>query len=188
MCVFIEALKSLDATLKSQIHIYFLGKIVPLQSSNLRHLNSQEYIQQELGIELKFSILADLYSQEAIQFVSQLDNPIVCLTSSQENFPNSALEMGQLPVRLIVSDTGGFGETLELINRSVGVYWFKPKDSKSLSRIIDKAINTYIAKPEIPDKSSLDKINEELKFRKIKYIEELFVKSFPKLIMSQKSL
>lgn len=181
LCIFIDALKALEPTIKSQLHIYFLGKIVPLQSTNLRHLNSQEYIQQELGQEdFKFDIISELYSKDAIQFVSELDNPIVCLASSQENFPNSALEMGQLSIRLIVSDTGGFRETLDLINRSAAVYWFKPKNSKSLTQVINKVIDTNIEYPEIPDKRSLLAINEELIVRKVKYIEDLFVNSSPK--------
>lgn len=108
ICEFLEAIKSLDSSCQERIDIILLGKIVQLQSVRLKHFNSQEYIDKELKGQFKYTIFSDFSSKEAIQFVSELHYPIVCLTSPQDNFPNSALEMGQLPVSLIVSDTGGF--------------------------------------------------------------------------------
>ncbi|MBD1837186.1 glycosyltransferase [Coleofasciculus sp. FACHB-501] len=172
LCVFIEAIKLLDSQLKNNIHVIFLGKVVPLQSSQLNHLNSQQYIEQELKNEVFFNIYQNFSSKEAIQFVNELKSSIVCLTSNQENFPNSALEMGQLPVSLIVSDTGGFRETLQLINRSSGVYWFKPRDPNSLFNTITTALSNYPEKALVPDRESLEAVNKDLLIRKINYIEK----------------
>lgn len=174
ICVFVEAIKLLNSRLKGYVHIIFVGKVVDLNSFEVKHINSQQYIEQEFSNEISYSIISDFYSKEAIQFVSELEQPIVCLTSHQENFPNSALEMGQLPVSLVVSDTGGFRETLELINRSSGVYWFKPKDSHSLCDMLSKALSAYPEKTQAPDRKTIEQVNQTLLAQKTKYIEQAF--------------
>jgi O-antigen biosynthesis protein len=171
LCVFIEAIKLLPRDLKSQIQIAFLGKVVPLQSSKLKPLDSKQYIAREIDRELAYVIFSNFNSEEAIQFVSKLNHPIVCLTSHQENFPNTALEMGQLPVSLVVSDTGGFRETLGLINRSSCVRWFTPRDPRSLCQVLEQAITAYPETPEISDKSFIDQINKSLLVKRLEYFE-----------------
>lgn len=175
LCTFVEAIKQLEPALRSRLSITFLGKIVPLYSSELRHLDSQQYLEQELGNLVPFRIVSNLSSKEAIALVKNLDNPIVCLTSPQENFPNSALEMGQLPVRLVVADTGGFHETLKLVNRSSALYWFKPKDCYSLAETLRQvltAANTIV--PEVVGEAALLQINRELLVQKTNWINQAF--------------
>ncbi len=40
LCTFVEAIKLLDQDLQAQIKITFMGKVVPLYSAELKHLNS----------------------------------------------------------------------------------------------------------------------------------------------------
>lgn len=174
LCTFIEAVKSLSAEARNQIRVYFVGKVVPLYSEPLKHLNSQQYIEQELAAQIPYEISPNFYSREALEFITGLGNPIVCLTSPQENFPNSALETGQLPVSLVVSDTGGFRETLKLIERSSGLYWFTPKDARSLSEQLAKALANYPETPTIPNGSAIAQVNRDLMDRKLQFIEQAF--------------
>ena len=168
---FIQAIQSLDAELAQKIHIVFCGKIVNLYTEALRHLNSQEYIDRELGEWCNYSIMNGLFSQQAVKLVSELPNAIVCLTSPEENFPNSSLEMGQLPISLIASATGGFQETLGLIERTDCVRWFQPKNSHSLAKAIAQAITAYPEKTMIPDREFLQNVNQRLLEKRIEYME-----------------
>ncbi len=177
LCTFTEAISLLQPELKHQIKIIFVGKIVPLHSAGINHLNSQQYIEQQLGSEVDYDITSNLYSQQAIQYISGLDRPIVCLTSPEENFPNTALEMGQLPVTLVVSDTGGFRETLQLVQRTAGVYWFTPKDADALAAKIAEAIASYPQIPTVADRNALNEVNQNLLAQKIDYIEKAFEQS-----------
>ena len=177
LCTFMEAISLLQPELKHQIKIIFIGKIVPLHSAGINHLNSQQYIEQQLGSEVDYEITSNLYSQQAIQYISGLDHPIVCLTSPEENFPNTALEMGQLPVTLVVSDTGGFRETLQLVQRTSGVYWFTPKDADSLAAKLSEAMANYPQTPTVADRNALNEVNENLLAQKIDYIEKAFEQS-----------
>lgn len=162
LVTFLEALQLLETDARNKVQIIFLGKTVQLQAENIKHLDSQQYIQQQLGDDYDYHIVTDLFSREAIQLVNQLNHPIVCLTSLQENFPNSALEMGQLPVSLVVSDTGGFRETLNLIERSDGVHWFQPGDGRSLAHSLEQAISAYPENPSTPKKDFLQQVNQRL--------------------------
>ena len=141
LCTFLEALHVLPPTLRRTLHVLFLGKILPLYSASLAHMDSRQYIEREIPTDVSYSILSDLYSAEALHYVHEQRCPVVCLASPQENFPNTALEMGQLPVKLVVSDTGGFRETLELVKRSAGLYWFDPRTPRrSLTRSTEPSL------------------------------------------------
>ncbi|MDJ1170565.1 glycosyltransferase family 4 protein [Roseofilum sp. BLCC_M154] len=172
LLTFVEAIKILEPSLRSSIHILFLGKIVPLEAQSSHSLDSQQYIEQHLGDHWDYTLLSDLFSQEAIALVQELAPAIVCLTSPQENFPNSALEMGQLPVSLIVSDTGGFREPLNLIDRSDGIRWFNPGNSSSLASQITHAIAAYPERPSPPSQKFLADINQSLFNHKLEYIKQ----------------
>lgn len=174
LCTFISAVKFLPKKWQEKINLIFMGKIVPLYSAELKHLNSEQYIQQELDDNINYEIISNFYSQQAIEYIRELNHAIVCLTSPQENFPNTALEMGQLPVSLVVSDTGGFRETLQLVQRSEGLYWFKPKDADSLAEKIEEALTDYPQTPKVADKNTLENINQQLLQEKIAYIEKAF--------------
>lgn len=176
LCTFLEAIKLLHNNLSKKIHIIFVGKVVQLYSADLKHFNSQQHIEQELGSEFLYSIYPDFFSKEAIEFITKLQHSIVCLTSPQENFPNSALEMGQLPVSLVVSDTGGFRETLKLLNRSSGVHWFHPGNSQSLSKVIAQAVSAYPENPQTPDRAFVDQVNQNLFIQRIKHINQAISK------------
>ena len=180
LCTFLEAIKLLELIVAEKIQIIFLGKIIPLQSSQLQHLDSQQYIEQELNSHLTYNLLPNLSSQEAIKFISELDCPIVCLTSLQENFPNTALEMGQLPVSLIVSDTGGFRETLNLIERSDCVRHFQPGNPHSLAQNITQAINAYPEQPSTPEHDFLEQVNQRLLNQRLEYMSQAFLDAAPK--------
>ena len=177
LCTFVEALQSLGPEVCQGLHVLFVGKVVPLYSAPLRHLDSRQYLEGALGREVTFSIVADLYSEEALRYVGGLKNPVVCLTSPQENFPNSALEMGQLAVNLVVSDTGGFRETLELVQRAAGVYWFEPKNPRALAGAIARAIADGLEEPQVMDRQEVRRLNEALLTRKLQHIHEAFARA-----------
>jgi glycosyltransferase involved in cell wall biosynthesis len=178
LLTFIEAVQQLEAKISQQIYIIFLGKIVPLHAAKLQPQDSQQYIQQELGNKFDYTILSDLFSQEAIALVHELAPAIVCLTSPQENFPNSSLEMGQLPVSLVVSNTGGFRETLNLIDRSDGVRWFEPGNSQSLACQIASAIGAYPETPSVPLRAFLEQLNQGLFNQRLEQMHRVFVQTF----------
>ncbi len=180
LLTFLEALQLLESSVIEKIHIIFLGKNVELQTEGLQGLDSQQYIRQKLGDNYHYSIVTDLFSQEAIQLVNQLRGAIACLTSSQENFPNTALEMGQLPVSLVVSDTGGFRETLNLIGRTAGVHWFIPGDVRSLAQAVVHAISAHPEKIGVLMKEWLHHVNQRLLNQRLEYMEQ----AFPKMTVS----
>lgn len=174
LITFIEAIQLLATDIAQKIKIIFVGKSVQLQVEKLKHLDSKQYIQQQLENNYSYSIISDLYSREAIQFIGQLNHPIVCLTSHQENFPNAALEMGQLPVSLVVSDTGGFREALNLIERKQGIHWFTPGNANSLMQSLKIAISTNSEIPSVPNKDFIYKSNQMLLYRRLKYLRLVF--------------
>ncbi|WP_242056582.1 MULTISPECIES: glycosyltransferase family 4 protein [unclassified Nostoc] len=169
---FLKAIELLDSKLLKKVHIIFLGKNIELQVEGLEGLDSQQYLQQKLGSKYSYSVVTDLFSQEAIQLVSLLRSAIVCLTSSQENFPNTALEMGQLRVSLIVSDTGGFRETLSLIERTSGVRWFLPQDVRSLLQAMIQAISAHPQQVDIPTREFLCSVNQCLLNQRLEYMNK----------------
>lgn len=171
LCTFVEALNRIDVTLQESIQVIFMGKVIPLQSFTLYSMNSSSYIKRALSKIIQYSILSDLSSSEAINFIAALNSPIVCLTSHQENFPNTSLEMGQLPVRLVVSDIGGFRETLTLINRSDEVYWFESANSSSLAQEIKEAVTSQTKEISIPKREEILSLNSKLLHKRLEYIE-----------------
>jgi thioesterase domain-containing protein/ectoine hydroxylase-related dioxygenase (phytanoyl-CoA dioxygenase family)/glycosyltransferase involved in cell wall biosynthesis len=180
LCTFLEAIKLLNPTIAPQIHLTFIGKIIPLQSSHLEHPNSQQYLDRELGNAFSYTLLSDLSSQEAIKAIADLPHPIVCLISLQENFPNTALEMGQLPVSLVVSDTGGFRETLGLIERSDAVHWFQPGNADALAQALTQAIHAYPENPAILEQTEIDSINHHLLNQRLEFMSQAFLEAAPK--------
>lgn len=174
LLTFLEALKLLKPDGIKKIHVLFLGKSMTLQVEGLKEVDSENYIRQRLGEDYCYRIFTDLFSQEAIQFVNQLRSPIVCLTSYQENFPNTALEMGQLPISLVVSDTGGFRETLNLIGRSEGVHWFTPGEARSLADTIAQAISKHPEQHGAPMREYLHFVNQRLLNQRFQHMKQAF--------------
>jgi O-antigen biosynthesis protein len=174
ICTFVEAIKRLPLQTQAQIQVYFIGRVVEMHRTRFGDLTSDQYITTELQNTVPYQILSDLYSQEAIEFIASLNHAIVCLASHQENFPNTGLEMGQLPFSLVVSDTGGFRETLALVDRTSGVYWFKPADPQSMSEAVSKAIAQHPEVPIVSDRSSLESTNQKLLAQKMSFIDQAF--------------
>jgi glycosyltransferase involved in cell wall biosynthesis len=171
---FVEAIKQLDPITLKKIHITFLGKVVSLFSAELKELNSEQYIQREFEERVSYNIISNFFSKQANEYIKSLDHPIICLTSPQENFPNTALEMGQIPAVLVVSDTGGFRETLQLVRRTSGLYWFRPKDSLSLAEAIEEAIGNHPEEVSVVARDTLEQINSDLLDQKLDHIEKAF--------------
>lgn len=171
---FLEALQLLGNNDIEKIHIIFMGKSVQIQLANSQQLGSQQYIQQKLGSNYSYTVISNLFSQEAIQLVSQLNYPIVCLTSLQENFPNAALEMGQLAVSLVVADTGGFRETLNLIERYDSLHWFIPGDARSLAYSLKQAISAHPEQLSTPSRDFLQLVNQRLLNQRFEYMNLAF--------------
>jgi O-antigen biosynthesis protein len=171
---FVEAIKQLDPITLKKIHITFLGKVVSLFSAELKELNSEQYIQREFEKRVSYNIISNFFSKQANEYIKSLDHPIICLTSPQENFPNTALEMGQIPAVLVVSDTGGFRETLQLVRRTSGLYWFRPKDSLSLAEAIEEAIGNHPEEVSVVARDTLEQINSDLLDQKLDHIEKAF--------------
>ena len=168
---FAKALNYLSEKIQQSIHVFFIGKVVQLENYSLRHLNSKEFLESE-NMKTPYTLIDDFGSKEAINFVNNCVNPIVCLASSQENFPNAGLEMGQLPIKIIASNTGGFKETLQLLKRSDRVYWFEPQNSRSLAETIEKAIQEGTTNIQIPKNSYLKEVNQKILDNKLQEISK----------------
>jgi len=174
ICTFIEAIKRLELQTQNKIQVYFIGKVVEMHRTQFGNLTSDRYIESELQDIVPHQVFSNLYSQEAIQFISRLNHAIVCLASHQENFPNAGLEMGQLPSSLVVSDTGGFHETLALIGRSTGLYWFNPADPQSMSEMLSQAIDNHPEELTVAPRQALETTNQKLLTQKIDFIKQAF--------------
>jgi glycosyltransferase involved in cell wall biosynthesis len=72
----------------------------------------------------------------------------------------------------VVSDTGGFRETLDLIGRSSGLYWFEPKNPRALSEAIAQALEARGKPPKAPTQREIIEINRALLARKLGYIRD----------------
>ncbi|MHC5825022.1 MAG: glycosyltransferase family 2 protein, partial [Nostoc sp.] len=87
---------------------------------------------------------------------------------------------GQLPVSLVVSNTGGFQETLNLIERYDCVHYFHTTNSYSLAQTITEAINAYPEKPLIPQYEFLEQVNQRLLNERLEYMSQAFINAAPK--------
>ena len=171
---FVDAVKSLDKKLYEQIYIIFLGRVVSLSQHQIKNHNSETYLQEHFSGLVTYEIFSDLFSQEAINIVRNLNNPIVCLTSLEENFPNTGLEIGQLNVSLIASDTGGFRETIGLVQRGESLRWFKSGNYYSLKCALENAINSYPEQPLVASPESLVRVNANLLNLRLSTMEAAF--------------
>jgi glycosyltransferase involved in cell wall biosynthesis len=174
LLTFLAALHHLQPAQREQLHIVFLGKSVELNTPDGESLTSCETIERELGQEFTYSLETDRDSDEAIALVRSLAPAIVCLTSPQENLPNTAFEMAQLPVSLVVSDAGGFREPLNLVGRTDGVRWFEPGSVVALARQLGGAISAYPECPTVPKQDNLKKLNAALMQAKLSQMERRF--------------
>lgn len=173
---FIDAVVGLHREGTHPFRITFLGKSIRLFSTGLRRTTSIEYIRRHLGMEIPFQVLSNLSSEQAIAYVrSAAANAIVCLASPSDNFPNAALEMGQLPVPLVVSDTLGFQQTLALVERRKGVNWFEAGCVQSLQQNLLAALHE-IGQAEIPlsGMERLLEVNQNLLATRLGMIEASF--------------
>ena len=175
--VFVDALKKLKQELLSKIYVIFLGKVVSLSQHDIKQYNSQTYLDRSFPGVLSYDIFPDLFSQQALNFVRNLHNPIVCLTSIEENFPNTGLEIGQLGVSLVASATGGFQETIGLVKRQECLRWFKPGNAYSLKSELEDAIASYPEQPLVANVNALVEVNSELLARRFALMTEAFANS-----------
>ncbi len=171
---FIKALQLIAPNIAKKVQVIFLGKNVTLQGQGLKYIDSHRYIENTIGKNWKYSAIDNLFSRDAINFIRDLNSPIVCLTSHQENFPNTALEMGQLPIRLVVADTGGFQETLNLIKRQSGLYWFTPENANTLAKAITQAISKPPEVIDTPKPEFLHDVNKRLLNQRWEYMKQTF--------------
>lgn len=174
---FVEAIKKLTPDTLDQVFILFLGKVVSLSQHDVKQYDSQIYLDKNLSGLVSYEIFPNLFSQEALNIVQNLKNPIVCLTSLEENFPNTGLEIGQLDVSLIASDTGGLRETVGLVQRQDCLRWFKPGNVYSLKKVLEDAITNYPEKPTVASIETLVDINARLLSRRLALMAKAFTKS-----------
>jgi len=171
LLTFVAALHQLSPVQRQRLHLIFLGKSVTLDLPDGRSLTSYEYIEQELGQDFAYTIETDRYSDEAIALIRSLAPAIVCLASPQENLPNTAFEMAQLPVSLVASDTGGFREPLNLVGRTAGVRWFTPGSVEMLARRLGEAMRAHPELPALTKQNDLDALNTALIQAKLERVE-----------------
>jgi hypothetical protein len=171
---FIEAIKGLAASERPNFRVTFLGKNVPLVSFTSDETDSEKLIKVSLSGKVEFAILSNFDRAAAISYVRKASNSVVCLASPCDNFPNAALEMGQLPLRLVVSDTEGFRQTLSLIGRADGLHWFKPHCPDSLAEAIRSALFHRPRVVKCPSAPEIRKINEQLLAHRNKLIQSAF--------------
>lgn len=177
---FVEALIALAGKGITGFSVTFLGKEICLYSSRTGRVSSGEYIRRKLdGQGFPYQILSDLSSQGAIAHVRRSRSAIVCLASPTDNFPNTGLEMAQVPVPLVLSDTIAFRQTQELVGRKEGVFWFKPESAKSLCTQLGRALEGLPAKITVPERKAIQSINDGLAAQRLRLIEETFASAHP---------
>ncbi|MGB0563770.1 MAG: glycosyltransferase, partial [Spirulinaceae cyanobacterium] len=169
--LFVAALQGLSETLRTSIEILFFGKVGGVSSRGGLEMSSWDYVERELSGVVRYQLHSDLFSQEAIAAIASLPNPIVCLTSRAENFPYAALEMGQLPVHLVVADTGGFRETLGLLERTDGVHWFRADSIAALRDTLITSISN-LDPPTLPSRDRLLEVNQTLLHQRLDLMSE----------------
>lgn len=136
-----------------RINLIFFGKSVILHEQCNSPLTSKEYCETNLASNVKWKIHDGLSSEEAIKKIQDIQNKIICLASPEDNFPNTALEAGQIDCPLVVSDNIGHREALKHVERKDGVLWFQPGNCEDLSKQITKAL-AYPKKEWFPKKLS----------------------------------
>ncbi len=177
---FIDAVLQLADGNNSDFLVTFLGKSIPLFSAHLPRTTSIEYISSRLQGIVPFRVLSNYSSDRAIAHVKASRRSIVCLASPSDNFPNAALEMGQIPVPLVVSDTVGFHQTLSLVERTDEVYWFEPSNIISLHAQLKAALTSNMGAPiHVADPHRLEAINRQLLAQRRQLIEASFAFSPP---------
>ncbi|MEC4868825.1 MAG: glycosyltransferase [Jaaginema sp. PMC 1078.18] len=179
LLTFVEAIQSLPPEITSQLQIFFLGKVVPLQSPQLSQMNSQQYIEQELG-HLDIRIESQYSREAAFQFLQTLDSPIICLTSEQENLPHTALEMGQLPLTLVVAKAAGWQEAFLLVQRQEGVYWFEPGSTTALTHTLIQVVRDRPPFPKVAEIATLEAVNTSLLNQRLELMSQAFLDNTPK--------
>jgi len=177
---FLDAICELPESTLSDIKVSFLGKSIQLFSSELGRLTSSNYIAKRLGRIVSYRIHSDLSSFEAIAYVKSSPRAVVCLASHSDNFPNAALEVGQIPVNLVVSDTTGFRQTLALVERQAAISWFQAGSSDSLKIQLQKAIGTPAPdESQVISQGRVLEINADLLRQRLQLIEDSFANIVP---------
>lgn len=173
---FIDAVLELAAIGTGSFCVTFLGKSIPLFSAHLPRTTSHAYIAQRLGGRVPFQVFSDRSSDDAIAYVKESTAAVVCLASPTDNFPNAALEMGQIPIPLVVSDTVGFHQTLSLVNRVDGLFWFEPGSVGSLQRQLHAALLALGDVPfRVASRAQLLQINRDLLCERLQLIDHSFL-------------
>lgn len=178
---FLDALELLPDSRAPRISVTFLGKDVRLYSAATGRVMSREFIEGRMKrIALPFRLVTELGSAEAISFVrARLRTCVVCLASATDNFPNAALEMGQLPVPLVVCDTPGFHDTLGLIGRTEGLHWVEPQSARSLATQLGKALAMAGSSPEAPRREEVEAINRNLSAKRFALVDGTLARPEP---------
>ncbi len=177
---FVEAATALAADGKGSFSLTFLGKDVRLYSAATGRVQSSEYIRQKLsGLGCPLRLLCGYSSGEAIAYVRQSPGCVVCLASPSDNFPNASLEMAQIPVPLVVSDTTGFHQTLELAGRSEGIFWFQPGSARSLREGLTRALAAADTTITVPATAAIEAVNERLAEARVRLVEDAAKTSRP---------
>lgn len=177
---FLDAVIALDADAGPDFRVTFLGKSVRLYSAATGRVESSEFIRQNLaGFAGRVTILTDLSSRDAIAHVRGNPSSIVCLASPTDNFPNSGLEMAQIAVPLVVSDTAGFRHVFELVGRTDGLFWFAAGSAASLRDGLARALTADNSGIKAPDAPSVRALNERLAAERIRLIEDAFAVRHP---------
>ncbi len=177
---FLEAIEALAVEAAATFSVSFVGKDVRLYSPRTGRLGSSEYIRRSLaGLRVPFRFFPEFSSEEAISYVRASPRAVVCLASPSDNFPHAALEMAQVPVPLVVSDTTGFHQTLELTGRREGVFWFQPGSAESLRRSLAEALAAEGGNMVVPTAETIKATNEKLAMSRFDLLEEAFAANQP---------
>jgi glycosyltransferase involved in cell wall biosynthesis len=173
---FIEAVRELAFSREGTFTVTFLGKSIQLFSPHLGRVTSHAYINSRLKGVVRFQVLSDRSSDQAIDHVSMSPAAVICLASPTDNFPNAALEMGQIPQPLVVSDTVGFHQTLSLVERTEGIFWFEPGSARSLKLQLEAALTDVGASTfSVAGRSRIQQINRRLLHERLQLIDSSFM-------------
>ena len=165
---FCDAVSMLDPSLRGDIDILFVGKITDTSAG----VKSDVFIKRALGDTCRWRIFDSLDREQALGLVHGLDDPVVFLGSPQDNFPNTALEMSQLPCAVVACDGTGLEEALRYCGTWSDELSFAPHDSDGATRALTRALKREVEIPPMLEQAHLERLNSDVMSQRAELIAQ----------------
>ncbi len=116
--------------------VLLLGRVTDLHEQGM---DARSYALRELGSK-NLQIETELDREAAISLLKSLKRAVVFLGSPYDNFPNTALEMSQLPVRVVACSGSGLQEALQHCENWDPSFGFAPYDVQQAAAAVHAAL------------------------------------------------